>query len=777
MLPNLFKKRRKIFLSWLFSYFVITMVVVLISIIAYVGSIKVIENEINNSHFAMLKQLKQTVDDDLRDINEIKDTFTLDKAIINQASLKEPVLAIYRTQLPGIIKTLSATLASNNAIADIFIYLPDRDLIISCRGTSKGEQYFRNYYNNQIKNLDGWMQFLAEKHNNQGYSLSGTGMVRTGEGGNLFLQTIEAYKNAEVHGTLGIVMNSKSIRDSVIRLNMNLQGSTIIINEKCEIISSHGEVIPTDIKDMDFSKVQEITNIRISGKSYIVSYCKSDVNDWKYITIVPKSIFSKKAMSIKYLISACIGACLIFGIIMAYFLSRKNYMPLSRLIDIFPDKDESKLNNYDNEFNFIEDSIKQVLDKTEHDGKIINTQKLALKKSFLSRLAKGNISQNISIDDIFSTYGIKFEGDTFIFMLFCIEDLGNLESKNEEGSDVEEKDVELAQFVISNIMGELLEDGFDNCIFEVDQIGACIVNTVDKKGNEKEIKAKLMDVITRLKDILYRHFNIVFTITISNVHHTINGIPAAYQECLESMEYKIVLGNGNIIDYSDICVPKSEVYTDVYPIETQQQFINSLRAGDFDNAIQIIESVFDKSLLKGNVSIDMVRLSTFAIINTLVNAICDVTFVNNKYFNDMDIVKKLLKCTTVIQMKEQIVDTLKKISTDYGIRKKESNDGKIDNIIAYVKVNYVDINLSVTSIAEHFDMNPVYLSRYFKEHTGEGLLHVINQTRIDEAKKLLSDAKMSIKDISEKVGFYNSTAFIRTFKKYEGITPGKFREI
>ncbi len=777
MLPNLFKKRRKIFLSWLFSYFVITMVVVLISIIAYVGSIKVIEDEINNSHFAMLKQLKQTVDDDLRDINEIKDTFTLDKAIINQASLKEPVLAIYRTQLPGIIKTLSATLASNNAIADIFIYLPARDLIISCRGTSKGEQYFRNYYNNQIKNLDGWMQFLAEKHNNQGYSLSGTGMVRTGEGGNLFLQTIEAYKNAEVHGTLGIVMNSKSIRDSVIRLNMNLQGSTVIINEKSEIISFHGEVIPTDIKDMDFSKVQEITNIRISGESYIVSYCKSDVNDWKYITIVPKSIFSKKAMSIKYLISACIGACLIFGIIMAYFLSRKNYMPLSRLIDIFPDKDESKLNNYDNEFNFIEDSIKQVLDKTEHDGKIINTQKLALKKSFLSRLAKGNISQNISIDDIFSTYGIKFEGDTFIFMLFCIEDLGKLESKNEEGSDVEEKDVELAQFVISNIMGELLEGGFDNCIFEVDQIGACIVNTVDKKGNEKEIKAKLMDVITRLKDILYRHFNIVFTITISNVHHTINGIPAAYQECLESMEYKIVLGNGNIIDYSDICVPKSEVYTDVYPIETQQQFINSLRAGDFDNAIQIIESVFDKSLLKGNVSIDMVRLSTFAIINTLVNAICDVTFVNNKYFNDMDIVKKLLKCTTVIQMKEQIVDTLKKISTDYGIRKKESNDGKIDNIIAYVKVNYVDINLSVTSIAEHFDMNPVYLSRYFKEHTGEGLLHVINQTRIDEAKKLLSDAKMSIKDISEKVGFYNSTAFIRTFKKYEGITPGKFREI
>lgn len=778
MLSYLIKRKSKIFISWLFSYFVITMVVILISIIAYVGTVKVIEDEINNSHFAMLKQLKQTIDDDLKDINEIKDAITLDQDIVIQAGLKEPVLGIFRAKLPNVIKTLSTTLASNNAIEDIFIYLPERDLVISCRGTSRGEQYFHNYYDNRIEDLDEWMNFLAEKHYNQSYSLSGISMVTTAENGCLFLETIESYKNAEVHGTLGILMNSKSIRDSVSSLNMDLQGSTIIINEKGEIISYQGEVVPIDVKEMDFSKKQEITSIKIGGKNYVASYCRSDVNGWKYITIVPKSIFSKKAMSIKNLIFACIGACLIFGIVMAYFLSRKNYMPLSRLIEIFTGKDEFKFNNNDNEFNFIENSIKLVMDKAERNGKIIDIQKEALKKNFLSRLAKGNISQSISMDDIFSTYGINFKGDSFIFMLFCIEDLGELESTNIEENDAEEKDIELARFVIDNILSELLENKFDNCIFEVDQLGACIVNTDSKKVNVEKIKDELMDVVTRLKDVLNTHFNIVFTITISDVHHTINGIPAAYQECLEAMEYRMVLGNDSIINYSDIHVPKNEVYTDVYPIETQQQLINSLRAGDFDNAIQIIESVFDKSFLKGNVSIDMVRLSTFAIANTLVNAICDVSFVNkNKYFSDMDVVKKLLKCTTVVQMKEQIVEILKIISADYETGKKESNDGKIDNIIAYVKANYNDINLSVTSIAEQFDMNPVYLSRYFKEHTGEGLLHVINQTRIDEAKKLLSDSKLSIKDISEKVGFYNSTAFIRAFKKYEGITPGKFREI
>jgi YesN/AraC family two-component response regulator len=47
--------------------------------------------------------------------------------------------------------------------------------------------------------------------------------------------------------------------------------------------------------------------------------------------------------------------------------------------------------------------------------------------------------------------------------------------------------------------------------------------------------------------------------------------------------------------------------------------------------------------------------------------------------------------------------------------------------------------------------------------------------RLAEAKKLLRETRRGIEAIATAVGYYNSAGFIRTFKKYEGITPGQYR--
>lgn len=94
----------------------------------------------------------------------------------------------------------------------------------------------------------------------------------------------------------------------------------------------------------------------------------------------------------------------------------------------------------------------------------------------------------------------------------------------------------------------------------------------------------------------------------------------------------------------------------------------------------------------------------------------------------------------------------------------------------YIEEHFPDPDLSVNSIAEHFDLSPNYISKCFKEQTGVGLLKYIITRRITEAKRLLLDTGETISKISEQVGFYNANVFIRTFKKLEGITPREFRK-
>ena len=48
--------------------------------------------------------------------------------------------------------------------------------------------------------------------------------------------------------------------------------------------------------------------------------------------------------------------------------------------------------------------------------------------------------------------------------------------------------------------------------------------------------------------------------------------------------------------------------------------------------------------------------------------------------------------------------------------------------------------------------------------------------RMDMAKKWLKETDMKIAEIAERLQYNNSANFIRSFRKIEGTTPGKYRE-
>ena len=79
-------------------------------------------------------------------------------------------------------------------------------------------------------------------------------------------------------------------------------------------------------------------------------------------------------------------------------------------------------------------------------------------------------------------------------------------------------------------------------------------------------------------------------------------------------------------------------------------------------------------------------------------------------------------------------------------------------------------------VGEHFSMTPYYISSIFKKVTGHGLLDYISKKRIDKAKELLCSTSLSLEEISGRTGFNSVRTFMRTFVKYESVTPGKYKE-
>lgn len=99
-----------------------------------------------------------------------------------------------------------------------------------------------------------------------------------------------------------------------------------------------------------------------------------------------------------------------------------------------------------------------------------------------------------------------------------------------------------------------------------------------------------------------------------------------------------------------------------------------------------------------------------------------------------------------------------------------------------IKVNhYIEHNLagdlSLTQIGEMVGHNPSYLSRLYKQITGEGLSESITAARLAKAKELLSNTNIKIHEVAASVGFISPPYFYRFFKKATHLTPQEYREL
>lgn len=112
--------------------------------------------------------------------------------------------------------------------------------------------------------------------------------------------------------------------------------------------------------------------------------------------------------------------------------------------------------------------------------------------------------------------------------------------------------------------------------------------------------------------------------------------------------------------------------------------------------------------------------------------------------------------------------------------KADSNErirGIVTYVLDYVEEHYADSDLNISSIANSINKNPKYISRVFKENTGEGVLDCINRIRISKAKEIIATRRYSAEEVGGMVGYASNQTFRRVFVKMVGMPPGKYMDI
>ena len=103
----------------------------------------------------------------------------------------------------------------------------------------------------------------------------------------------------------------------------------------------------------------------------------------------------------------------------------------------------------------------------------------------------------------------------------------------------------------------------------------------------------------------------------------------------------------------------------------------------------------------------------------------------------------------------------------------EGGDSFVSAIVNYVERDCA--NASLKGAARVVGMNPQYVSRLFRERTGENFHTLLARTRMEKAARLLRDGGYRAYEISAMVGYSNQKNFTRAFKQHFGAAPLAFR--
>lgn len=129
---------------------------------------------------------------------------------------------------------------------------------------------------------------------------------------------------------------------------------------------------------------------------------------------------------------------------------------------------------------------------------------------------------------------------------------------------------------------------------------------------------------------------------------------------------------------------------------------------------------------------------------------------------------------------EEIVNLQYRMVLDYTERVERLYLGRHPSKLTVDVANYIQHHMSepitAEKIAEALFLSRPYLSRKFKEQTGESLTDFILREKTEEAKRLLRYSDKPLTAISSYLGFSSPSHFSRVFKACVGSTPREYRE-
>lgn len=739
--------KRKVFLRWLLTYFALISVSIFFINSIHAIYIKRMNEDLSRLNQAYLKQVYSLFDEQFNTLDRMVYTLGLDKQFTNIIYKKKPLLAADRYDISKMRSFIGTIASSNSLIENIDFYIDEPDFLIS------GESV---YYNNMIDLYtiktysmpqNEYCKLMSEDFEKKIFRLNNRYDKGLKTNKLVYLQTLPIDLKGTYKGSLMLGINEDTL-DAYFENNMFPNSRILVLNEDRELIYSNDRTL-YHTKTSDNMLSDKKSEISLDNTVFIKNSISTKIHNWTYVSLIPKTIYYARVNELRNRIYALTVIFFLLNILIAYYFAVVMYRPVKRIVtNIKKDGMITDQTEYDYIEKVIVDNVK-AQESMKHDLQI---QRQSLKNEFLFKLLSGYIKDSKYIKEQIQRFDIFINPKGYQIIML------EYDTKQEDHSEIL-----LSQFIIRNVFEEILMGYYSIQTVDFGKRITLILNIENDSIAIEELESTLLTTTKFIKE----RFFLNCYIGISNIHDTLMDVQEAYRESLRAIIH-VSLMDGQIIAYTRDIDKLGSQYE--FTSEQEQCLINFIRTGDRERAGNIIDTIIYNNTKK-QLKIDSIQCLMFDILGAIIKTGDSEVF--NTMLDEKDPIRFLRETSSIEEMKQIISQVLEfACSLNAGKLQESSIKGTIDE---YIKQHYSDSNLNVSLLGEAFNLTPAYLSRIYKKETGNSLLYAINAIRIEAAMELLLRTDLSVNEISERVGYYYSNAFIRFFKKHTGLTPGQYK--
>lgn len=761
------KINEKLFFKWLAYNIVILVVSVFMFIISFFISYQIIQEQISKAHLASLNQIKYIVDSQLRNTDKLFSEFELVsqvKEIMLYNDDYQPRHILSMTEIQKVLKTYKVL---NENIFDCYVYFSGQDSILCDIGKYKPDMFYEFIHPYIGLSYDKWYELLSSQEYKTYYPTE----VKANQSIKpvvLIGRPISAHNGNSTK--LVVCLDGHFINKVIENAKWIDTCSIVVLDENNNIVFNPLDANLPD--NLSYSGMKWNNNIfyhDINGRKSVITYTKSEVNGWKYVSIVSKSVFFNEA----YKTAGIIFIILILGVLLisviSYHSALKNYTPIKKIIQFIDSTCGSRYNLNTYELAKIENALYGITEENKQMNKKIFSQNTLMKKYYFARLLKGEV-YGPTFEGTPQEYNIEFSGPGYIVLLISVEDASKniFKSGQTEDHDCDEK----ISFIIDNVFSELLNEKYSVEKTFTDNLHVFILNMDEEKL--EDYRTELTTIFKKASNFIEDNFKVSVAACASSYHIGLNSLCDCYNEAFTLYNMELIEGGEGIQFYTDTeSQYRSGNHLDVFELEAK--FIHYFSSKSFDKARECFKDIYNTCFLNEAVSQNLKICREYVIINMLMTSIERLDEQQG-----IDLFEKLNPDGRLFSFKktnELYEESIKLINEAEELFCAEGSINSTQEIckqaILIINENITDINLNVSSVAYKLGVSVSYISRYFKKHIGVGPLDYMHSMRISKAKELLSCGNRNLNEIAESVGYANSLSLIRVFKKYEGITPGK----